>query len=149
MNYIKPSVIRKKGESQNGCFKKTKHAKFSEKRTFLTPWYAHVHPKCLFFGKFGVFFFSWNTRFEIRPLALLPTKLCLTYWNLSQHWKWKTSPWLTKMMENDIIVCTSSFSAGGLNLLPNFQKGERGLTGSQFLETGCWEGEGGFFQEGL
>ena len=26
-----------KGESQNGYFKKTKHAKFSEKRTFLTP----------------------------------------------------------------------------------------------------------------
>ena len=25
------SVIRQKGESQNGCFKKTKHAKFSEK----------------------------------------------------------------------------------------------------------------------
>ena len=36
------SVIRQKGESQNGCFKKTKHAKFSEKQTFLTPWYAHV-----------------------------------------------------------------------------------------------------------
>ena len=31
------SVIRQKGESQNGCFKKTKHAKFPEKRTFLTP----------------------------------------------------------------------------------------------------------------
>ena len=30
------SVIRQKGESQNGCFKKTKHAKFCEKRTFLT-----------------------------------------------------------------------------------------------------------------
>ena len=30
-------VIRQKGESQNGCFKKTKHAKFSEKLTFLTP----------------------------------------------------------------------------------------------------------------
>ena len=30
-----PSVIRQKGESQNGCFKKSK-AKFSE-RTFLTP----------------------------------------------------------------------------------------------------------------
>ena len=29
-------VIRQKGESQNGCLKKTKHAKFSEKRTFLT-----------------------------------------------------------------------------------------------------------------
>ena len=28
-------VIRQKGESQNGGNKKTKHAKFSEKRTFL------------------------------------------------------------------------------------------------------------------
>ena len=36
------AVIRQKSESQNRCFKKTKHAKFSEKRTFLTPWYAHV-----------------------------------------------------------------------------------------------------------
>ena len=56
------SVIRQKGEShesQNGCFMKTKHTKFSEKRTFLTPWYAHVRvkytrTKCLFYGKFGV-----------------------------------------------------------------------------------------------
>ena len=31
------SVIKQKIESQNGCFKKTKHAKFSEKRKFLTP----------------------------------------------------------------------------------------------------------------
>ena len=31
------SVIKQKGESQNGCFKKTKHAKFPEKRTFLIP----------------------------------------------------------------------------------------------------------------
>ena len=30
---LESSVIRQKGESQNGCFKKTKHAKFSEKRT--------------------------------------------------------------------------------------------------------------------
>ena len=37
-NFInQSSVIRQKGESQNGCFKKTKHAKFSEKQTFLTP----------------------------------------------------------------------------------------------------------------
>ena len=36
------SVIRQKGESQNVCSKKIKHAKFSEKRTFLTPCYAHV-----------------------------------------------------------------------------------------------------------
>ena len=34
-----PTVIGQKGESQNGYFNKTKHAKFSEKRTF-TPWYA-------------------------------------------------------------------------------------------------------------
>ena len=31
------SVIRQKGESQNGCFKKAKHAKISKKQTFLTP----------------------------------------------------------------------------------------------------------------
>ena len=31
------SVIRQKGESQNGCLKKAKHAKISEKQTFLTP----------------------------------------------------------------------------------------------------------------
>ena len=39
---LNSSVIRQKGESESGCFKKTKHAKFSENRTFLTPWYAHV-----------------------------------------------------------------------------------------------------------
>ena len=37
--YLRPiaSIIRQNGESQNGCFKKTKGAEFSEKRTFLTP----------------------------------------------------------------------------------------------------------------
>ena len=30
------SVIRQKGESQNGCFKKTMHAEFSKKQTLLT-----------------------------------------------------------------------------------------------------------------
>ena len=35
--HLRSSVIRQKGESQNGCFKKTKHVEFSEKRTFLTP----------------------------------------------------------------------------------------------------------------
>ena len=51
-----------KGKSQNGCFKKKKHAKFSEKRTFLTPdTYKYVcvlgNKKCSFFGKFGVLYF--------------------------------------------------------------------------------------------
>ena len=31
------SVVRQNGEYQNGCFNKTKRAKFSEKRAFLTP----------------------------------------------------------------------------------------------------------------
>ena len=33
----KSSVIRQKGESQNGGNKKAEHTKFSEKQTFLTP----------------------------------------------------------------------------------------------------------------
>ena len=37
LNNLKTSVIRQKDESQNGCFRKTKHAKFPEKQTFLTP----------------------------------------------------------------------------------------------------------------
>ena len=48
-------VLRQKGKFQNGCYKKTKHAKFSAKRTFLIP---HVclsgGEKCSFSGKFGV-----------------------------------------------------------------------------------------------
>ena len=32
-----PSVIRQKGESQNGCFKKTRHAKFSKKTNIFYP----------------------------------------------------------------------------------------------------------------
>ena len=36
------SEIRQKCESQNGCFRKTKHAKFSETQTFLTPWYQRI-----------------------------------------------------------------------------------------------------------
>ena len=35
--YRNSPLIRQKGESQNGCFKETNHAKFSKKRTFITP----------------------------------------------------------------------------------------------------------------
>ena len=55
--------IRQKGKSQNECFKKAKHAKISEKQTFLTPPDTHTHmcvlggKKCLFFGNFGVLCF--------------------------------------------------------------------------------------------
>ena len=53
------SVIWQKGESQNGCNKNTKHAKFSEKRTFfypliLTLTFAYPRDKKRsFFGIFG------------------------------------------------------------------------------------------------
>ena len=55
--YSRSSVIRQKGESQNGYYKKTKLTKFSEKRTFLTPWYAHVRT----FNKWFIFFFQKST----------------------------------------------------------------------------------------
>ena len=52
------SVIRQKGESQNGCFVKTKHVTFSEKRTFITPLMrARTNFKQLW-GE-GVVFFMW------------------------------------------------------------------------------------------
>ena len=44
------------GESQNGSFKKAKHAKISEKQTFLTLCVS-AGKKCLFFGNFGVLCF--------------------------------------------------------------------------------------------
>ena len=78
---INSSVIRKKGKSQNGCFKKTKHVKFSEKRLFLTPWYPHVcvsgGKKCSFFGKFGLLCFL---KTPVLRFALLPY-----YWRISGY----------------------------------------------------------------
>ena len=74
--FNRSSVIRRKGEPQKRCFKKTKPAKFSKKRTFLTPWYAHIRVRIK--GVRNVCFSeSWralyprNTHFEIRPFALL------------------------------------------------------------------------------
>ena len=66
------SVIRQKDESQNGCFKKTKQAKFPEKRVFLSPWYAHVFAhqgvrNARFSEKLACFFFLkhpfWDSPF--------------------------------------------------------------------------------------
>ena len=63
---IKVSVLRQKGQSQNGSSKKTNHAKFSKNRTSFTPWYAHVvcvsgGKKCLFLRKFGVLCFLFTS----------------------------------------------------------------------------------------
>ena len=43
LTYTPPEFVgnKAKGRISKGCFKKTKHAKFSEKRT-ITPWCAHV-----------------------------------------------------------------------------------------------------------
>ena len=41
------SVTRQTTESQNWCLKKTKHAKFSEKRTILSCLYQGVRNVCL------------------------------------------------------------------------------------------------------
>ena len=54
------SVIRQKDEYQSGVNQKTNHNKFSEKRTFVTPRYAHVHEFCFV-----------NTRLEICSFVLL------------------------------------------------------------------------------
>ena len=80
------SVIRRKGESQNGGNKKTKQAKFSEKRTFLTPPDSHTYVRvsvgktCFFFlfvfGKLGLLCFL--VTFVLR-FALLSYSCLLTY----------------------------------------------------------------------
>ena len=93
------SVIRQKGKSRNRCFKKTKHVKFSEKRTVLTPWYVRVRIRgyeISIFRKIWRASFSWNTCFEICPFALLPT----IYYNVCQYFavnalqiRWLVSIW--------------------------------------------------------
>ena len=73
--YLISSVIKPKGKSQNGCFKKTKHAKFSGKWTYLT--LTHVRlvsggKKFSFLRKFGVLCFleTLVLRFVLSPYYL-------------------------------------------------------------------------------
>ena len=63
---------RQKGESQNGCFKKAKHAKFPKNKHFLPPdmhTYVCVSggKKCLLFGNFDVFAFLKHPFFALLP----------------------------------------------------------------------------------
>ena len=82
------SVIRQKGKSKNGCFKKTKHAEFPPKWTFLTPWYAHVL-LCIrgyqFFGKFGVLCFLETPVFRFALLRYYQRTNC-SYWKIFSKW---------------------------------------------------------------
>ena len=99
---VKSSLIRQKGECENGCFKKTKHAKFFKKRTFLTPWYAHVRT-CAYQGVRNVrflenlaYFIFLKHPFWDSPFCLITDQLCvippdmawlvLIIWFLSLEW---------------------------------------------------------------
>ena len=62
------SVIRQKGKSQNGCFKKTKHVKFSEKTNISNPLIRTVR-NVHFFGKLGVLCFL---EIPVSRFVLLP-----------------------------------------------------------------------------
>ena len=104
-------LIRQKGESLNSCFKKTKHVKFSEKQTLLTP-DTHTYvcisggKECLFFGTFGVLYFLDTTvlrffllpynRGNTNPKSWLDTDLNLcglkqrsNYINGAKRWNYK------------------------------------------------------------
>ena len=64
----KPSGIRQKGESQNGCFKKGKHTKIPEKQIFLTPRFALLpyYRQTSFFPDIVLMLFS-NLHKVIKP----------------------------------------------------------------------------------
>ena len=69
-------VIRQKGKSQNGCFKKNKARQIFRKRNISYPLihtWTFVFRKMFVFQKIWCALFSSNTCFEIRPFALLPT----------------------------------------------------------------------------
>ena len=87
------SVIR---QFQNGCYQKTKHAKFSEKRRCLTP--RHVHARMRI--KIGVFCFLVTF---VLTFAYLPTKQTLeTYYTKNQFFKFCNN--LRKMVHKRIAL---------------------------------------------
>ena len=75
--FNRSSVIRRKGEPQKRCFKKTKPAKFSKRNELFWPsWYARIRVRItvvrnVCFSENCRALFPRNTRFEIRPFALL------------------------------------------------------------------------------
>ena len=76
---VNSSVIRQKGESRNGCSKKTNHAKFCEKRTFLTAWNVR------FSENLACFVFKhllWDSPFCLvtNELCFLKLSILLIFW---------------------------------------------------------------------
>ena len=75
VNYQILSVIKQKGKSQDKGYKKTKHAKFSKKRTFLpldTSAYQRIRNAC--FSENWRALFSCNLCLKIRPFFLITAK---------------------------------------------------------------------------
>ena len=80
-------VIRQKDESQKGGGKKTKQAKFSEKRLFLTPWYA----LCSFLCRFAHFHLTGTLLFS-KQLSYKKGFRNTQRWSLLLD-KWGGVPW--------------------------------------------------------
>ena len=88
------SVIMQKDESQNRSNKKSKHAKFSEKRTFLASWYARVR---IWVEKMLLFFCLNLASFLFLSPPVWDLLFCLIIDELQKQ----------KMKSNQIICCSS------------------------------------------
>ena len=78
-------VLRQKGESQNGCYKKNKARQIFKKNEHFLPPDTHMHirrQEMFVFQKIWHALFSCNIRFESFPFALLATKLSLFFTSL-------------------------------------------------------------------
>ena len=109
--HISP-VIKQKGESQNGCFKKTKHVKFSEKRIFFTHMYVSGGKKCSFFRKFDVLCFLEISilRFVLITDDILPTHI-LYYPNIYIFLLTLSGMCSTRELSKEIILSLSWWQA--------------------------------------
>ena len=102
------------------------------------------HTSCLHW-KWLICFRIWCQTFPPKMWVLRFQDLQFL-WLIGHSW----SPKIKYCMSGKHSV-NLSISAGGLNLLPNFQKekwGKGGLTWTQFLDGGCWEDRGEIFQDG-
>ena len=94
------SVIKQKGESQNGGNQKAKHAKFSEKRTFFT--------SCSFFGKFGVLWF------------LVTSVLRFAFWPYYRRTDYLTLLTIDVVLASSLLIL-SGYRLGSLFLFPKLK----------------------------
>ena len=94
------SVIRQKGEPQNGCFKKTKHAKFFEKRIFLTPLHTFLTYVCVSWGKKSSFFEKYGVLSVYQGVRNSRFSKNLACFVFLKHLFWDSPFWL---ITNDLL----------------------------------------------